>query len=426
MNTTKKATSCPNATYAFLLVGLFLMACQQDKKGENLTFSLQALPTPSKEGAQPNFHLSAQGQLYLSWVEYLNDSTDALLFSHLETGQWVAAKEIAKGSDWFVNWADFPTFVSSRDGKTLAAHWLQKRAAGTYDYDVRISQSLDNGNTWSEAFIPHRDSIAAEHGFVSMLALPNNQLFATWLDGRFTKTKENNPPHPAGEAQGGAMTIRAATFDAKGQLSEETELDFRVCDCCQTAAALTSKGPIVAYRNRSDEEIRDIGIVRQVDGQWTDPTIVFPDHWKIAGCPVNGPALAAQADEVAIAWFTGANEQASVKVAFSNDAGALFGTPFIIPDASPLGRVDIVWVGPGKAIVSWLSQAEEKEEASIKLQYYTPAGAQGPAQTVIKTDPSRNSGFPILAYAEESLYLAWTAVDSLSTTVVKTAKVILP
>ena len=36
------------------------------------------------------------------------------------------------------------------------------------------------------------------------------------------------------------------------------EIDARVCDCCQTDAAMTSEGAVLIYRDRSDDEIRDL------------------------------------------------------------------------------------------------------------------------------------------------------------------------
>ncbi len=183
----------------------------------------------------------------MSWVEYPSDTTDALQYYTLEGEHWSAPKTISSSSEWFVNWADFPYLTAFPDKKeTLVAHWLQKRTEGVYDYDVKIAISKDDGNEWSPSFIPHNDSIAAEHGFVSLLPISENRLFATWLDGRKTKTQE------------GAMTLRSAEFDQSGNLFEEVELDGRVCDCCQTDAVMTSQGPIVVYRDRSEKEVRDI------------------------------------------------------------------------------------------------------------------------------------------------------------------------
>src|SRR5687768_4809384 len=100
-----------------------------------------------------------------------------------------------------------------------------------------------------------------------------------------------------------SMTLRYATIDANGNLADETQLDERVCECCQTSAAVTSAGPIAVYRDRSATEVRDIYIVRQVNGSWTSPQPVYADNWQINGCPVNGPSVAADGSRVAVAWL---------------------------------------------------------------------------------------------------------------------------
>ena len=313
---------------------------------------LEMLSVPSEEGAASNLFQTYDGQLYLSWIEYINDTTDALYVSHLEMGSWQKPIEVSRGSDWFVNWADFPSVaVFPNNNQVLAAHWLQKSAGGTYDYDVKISISKDKGQHWSSSFIPHRDSIPAEHGFVTLTPTKADRLLAVWLDGRNTKKKD--------PTQNG-MTLRTAEFDDQGQLSEEVELDHRICDCCQTDAAWTNEGPVVVYRDRSHQEIRDISLVRRVNGVWTEPRTVHDDHWKIAGCPVNGPAIAAKEDFVAVAWYTGSQEINKVRVAFSEDSGATFGTPIRVDRGDPIGRVDVVIEESGQVLVSWIEKKAEK------------------------------------------------------------------
>jgi len=379
---------------------------------------LTELPAPSKESATPNLFVSESGQVYLSWVEYLNDATDALNYAVLEEKGWSTPQTIATGSDWFVNWADFPSFVSYKDGgQTLAAHWLQKSNLGTYDYDVRIAQSLDAGKTWQPSFIPHRDSIAAEHGFVSLLPFSKDRIFATWLDGRNTKGEGHDEGDGHGHEHHGSMTLRSALFDKAGNLYEETELDNRICDCCQTSAALTDKGVIIAYRDRSEDEIRDISVVRQVNGQWTKPAKVFADNWHIAGCPVNGPAIKANGAFVAVAWYSMPKEKAEIKIAFSEDSGATFQTPIKIDNGNPLGRIAIELLADKTALVSWLENTTENAE--IRAVKVNPKGKIGNDFLVSKTDAARDSGFPVMAKSGNQIIFAWTHVDDL--THIKTA-----
>ena len=71
--------------------------------------------------------------------------------------------------------------------------------------------------------------------------------------------------------------MRFAAVEAEGKLSEEALLDERVCECCQTSAAVTSEGVIVAYRDRSEGEVRDIYYVRRQNGAWSAPQAIYED-----------------------------------------------------------------------------------------------------------------------------------------------------
>lgn len=396
---------------ALLCLGV---SCASDRSStEEKSIVFTRLPTPVLEGGEGNLFVSSENEALLSWVEYVDDTTDALLFSRLVEGKWNTPLPVSKGNDWFVNWADFPSVILfPAKPNTLAAHWLQKSASGTYDYDVRIAISRNGGQNWSPSFIPHRDSIAAEHGFVSMIPMPNGRILATWLDGRNTKTAEASDGQGHEHGHGGAMTLRVAEFDDQGQLYEEVELDQRVCDCCQTDVALTNSGPVIVYRDRSEEEIRDISIVRKIGDSWTVPQKIYEDDWKIAGCPVNGPAIVAREETLAVAWFSGAKEESKVQVVFSTDEGKTFGKPIRVDDGSPLGRVDVELHDNKTALVSWLEQVGGTAE--IRVALVAADGKIEGSHTAIKTDPSRQSGFPILKKMRKDYLIAYTEVDSLN------------
>lgn len=133
--------------YLAVLAALACSCQNNSEKWASVKPVFTEIPTPCKAGEAPNLFVSSDGQVYLTWVEFLNGTTDALLFSKLENGQWGKAATIAQGADWFVNWADFPSLAAN--GNWLAAHWLQKSAGGTYDYDVRIAQSKNGGQQWA-------------------------------------------------------------------------------------------------------------------------------------------------------------------------------------------------------------------------------------------------------------------------------------
>ena len=369
------------------------------------TLDFAEIDVPAAPGASlPNLAVGPGGEVVMSWVEPgADEGTTALRFARLDGDAWTAPRTIAEGADWFVNWADFPSVLPLGDDR-LAAHFLEKSSdISPYAYDVRITQSDDGGVTWSAPVTPHRDGTPTEHGFVSLLPGPDGRLLAIWLDGRHT-----GGGHGHGDGHGGAMTLRTATLGPDGHLADEAQLDERICDCCQTSAARTAHGVVAAYRDRVGEgpEVRDIASVRYDGTAWTAPQPVYDDGWELNGCPVNGPAVAADGDRVAVAWFTAADETPRVRLAFSDDGGATFGSPIGLDDGNPIGRTDVMLLDDGSALVSWIERTDDG--AAIRLRRAHADGTAGPAQTLAPTSPERASGFPHLARHGDRLVAAWT------------------
>ena len=355
------------------------------------------------DSREPEMTTTPDGRIILNWVEKLDGKRHALRAAIRDRSGWSKPMTVAEGDNWFVNWADFPSVTALNDG-TLAAHWLVKSGSGTYAYNVNIALSKDAGQTWTKPIVPHLDNTETEHGFVSLIPLRDGRLGALWLDGRNMKNMKDD--HGEDKPLPVSMTLRYASIDANGRLAEEAELDERVCECCQTSAALSSDGVIAVYRDRSHGEVRDIYSVRQASGTWVRPQLVYPDNWEINGCPVNGPAIAASGRNVAIAWFTGVLNKPSVKIAFSQDAGATFGAPILVDDGETQGRVDVLLLPDNSALVCWLSG--NADGGAIKVRRVASDGSVGPPAVIAHTDISRSSGFPRMALLGNEVHFAWT------------------
>ncbi len=381
-----------------LITLLVVSACKQQP--EQLTVShqyiVEEMVSPTADNASLARLFSHQGELWMSWVQQ-NDSMAFLYHASMASGQWSEPELVAQGDDWFNNWADFP--VIAVNGDKRIGTYLQRSADGTYTYDVMLNHQGDQG--WTKGIKVNRDTTKSEHGFVSVVPVDNDSFFLSWLDGRNTAGS-----HDHDHGGGGAMTLRGAIIGPDGELLEDTELDGRVCDCCNTTTAMTSSGLIVAYRDRSLDEIRDIAVVRQIDGEWSDPKFVHADNWEIAGCPVNGPALHAKGSDVVLAWFTAADGEGEVRLSFSSDSGAQFAPFHRIDNGMATGRVDVVLLDPGTAAVIWMEPAGEQEV--IQLKIIKDSGEILHQQIITQTSPERASGFPQLALYQDQLIFAWT------------------
>ena len=382
-----------------LFVTLLVAACGgPDSEPSNAT--VQALAVPAAVGGRsPNLAAGADGRLLLSWIEPAADG-HALVYAELSDGRWSQAKEVASGDNWFVNWADFPSVVPLSSG-LLAAHWLVSQPAGGYAYDVLFSISTDDGGNWTEPLRPHRDGTATEHGFVSIYPHAEGAGLV-WLDGRNTAQAPISATAPNG------MTLRAAVIGPDLTLRHEQVVDGLICDCCQTDVAVTAAGPVGVYRDRSAEEVRDIYVTRSVNDDWRAGQPIAHDQWNIAACPVNGPAISASGDALAVAWFTAAADTPVVRLAFSDDAGASFSTPVDIATGRVFGRVGIALLPGGAAAVSWLGKTSD-QHAQLKIVAVSAEGTLGKPVVVGRGDTISGFTVPQLVLHDDRLVMAWTA-----------------
>ncbi|HEY5691947.1 MAG TPA: exo-alpha-sialidase [Cyclobacteriaceae bacterium] len=386
-------------TFPILLISF---ACSYEKKEE--ASDLVGTPTESPAGPQsatPYLFTDKNNTTYLSWTEK-TDSLNFFKYAKLESGSWSSPALITSGKTWFVNWADYP-MIAADGSNNLVSHVLNKSGESTYAYDVQLFVSTDGGQSWDNSFVLHDDGKQAEHGFVSLLPYQEN-LFVAWLDGRNTVAEgmEDMKSMAGHEGHQGTMSLRGAVLDYSGKKINEWELDNKTCDCCQTGAAITDNGPVVVYRDRSDEEVRDMSIVRLVNGEWTTPKSIYDDKWKIAGCPVNGPRVEALGNSLAVAWFGMVKEEAQVKVIFSTNGGETFGAPIRIDEGKAIGRVDVVMLDKDNAMVSWM------EGTVIKAVKVNRDGSKETPIVIATSSESRSSGFPQMTKAGNELIFAWT------------------
>jgi hypothetical protein len=389
------------ALFALLLCpGLALAASVQD----------WPLPAPAR-AAQPSLALAPDGDLLLSWIERRGESGHRLMFARYpeRSSAWSKPKQIAQGSDWFVNWADFPALQALPDG-SLWAHLLVKNGAAPYAYDVQLHASRDGGHRWQVADPVHTDGTPTEHGFASLWPQTDSTLGIAWLDGRETAGGHDHASHDHAGHGGSRMTLRAAVFGAPARKLAEHAIDGMTCDCCQTDAAVGARGVLLAYRDRDADEVRDIKVTRFDGDVWTAPATVHADRWVMPACPVNGPAIAARSEQAWVAWYTEAGGEPSVRLARSADGGGRFAPPVVLArGADQIGRVDLAADASG-VWVSWMQEAGGRQ--SLWLARFSPDLAKETLRVQVAglSGRGRATGFPRLQVRDGSAWLAWTEV----------------
>jgi len=381
-------------------------------------YRVQPWALPGTAGsAQPDLVATGDGRLLLSWISRVPGRRNALEFSAFGPDRrWRdAPRTVVVGNSLMANWANPPHITATDDG-ALWVQWVQKSGDGEEAGDVALSRSRDGGANWSPPALVNDDGTATEHGFVALWPASPQTIGVAWLDGR-AKAGGDMHAHAQAHAGGhdmhdmhdaGAMSLRAALFDGAMRRSAETQVDGMTCDCCQTAVAVAAQGAVLAYRDRTPQEIRDIAVVRFDGSRWSAPTLVHDDHWKMPGCPVNGPAIAAAGDNVVVAWYTAPDDKPAVQIARSADGGAHFAAAVSLDRGDAvLGRVAVA-VDADQAWVAWLREDAGKQ--SLWLARYTHDLSRQLQRVRVATLHARGaaSGYPRMALRDGAAWLVWS------------------
>jgi hypothetical protein len=389
-----------------------LAACKRDAqpaKPANGDYAVQTWALPAEAGSvAPDLVTAPGGRVLLGWINRREGRRNALQFASYtdETGWQSQPRTIAVGNALVASAADTPHLLATPDG-ALWVQWPQALPDDADGYDVVLARSRDGGVRWEQITRVNNDGMEAEHGFASLWPDGADALGIAWLDGRAQDGGE-------GEAQGhhaaGAMQLRANRFDMDLQRGTDAVVDARTCDCCQTAVAVTARGPLLAYRDRSDDETRDIAVSRLENGVWRAPKTVHADGWKTEACPVAGPALAAAGNAAMVLWYSEAGGTPTLRIARSSDAGDSFAAPVTVDaGAQVLGRAAVA-IDARQVWVAWLR--ERPQGQPLVLARYAPDLSKKLQQLEVATLGARGlaSGYPKLAVDAGGAWLAWTDV----------------
>jgi hypothetical protein len=353
------------------------------------TFKLESILNPSAEGSiQPNWSVTPDGNPLLSWVEKSKDGSYALKFAIRTGSAWSEPRTITTGRHFFRHPAELPEVISLSQ-RSLLAHWVEMPNESSEAEFVYLSASRD-GAKWTAPVMANKDHGNVLHGLASMAGTGSNEASLFWLQA---------PPE-----EGGKTSLMRTVVDADGHVVKEERLDSDVCECCPTTVVKTKRGLLVAYRSHTSQDIRDIAILRFEDGRWLPSKRVYADNWKINACPVNAASAAANGDEVAVAWYTGAPNAPRVELAFSADSGATFSKPVTVSTGFAYGYASVVLDGTGSALISWLEKGGDS--ARLLVRPVARGGALGPV-TQIAQAGKQGLGYPRLVQTRRQVWITF-------------------
>ena len=149
---------------------------------------------------------------------------------------------------------------------------------------------------------------------------------------------------------------------------------------------------------------------RHVDGAWHEAVAAGADGWHIEGCPVNGPAIAADGERVAVAWFTAAGGAPRVRFARSADGAASFAPALDLDGAGSFGQVGLVLAADGTAKVTWW-RAAAGGGTDLVLRTVAPDGALGEPRVLAHSGAVQPVDVPQIVAVGDDLLIAWTSLD---------------
>jgi hypothetical protein len=110
---------------------------------------------------------------------------------------------------------------------------------------------------------------------------------------------------------------------------------------------------------------------------------------------------------VAVAWFTAPDDKAQVDLLMSSDSGKTFGKKIRIDEGNPAGRVDVVSLPSGEALVSWIERTP-KDGPQVHIRQVAANGTAAAPMNASGSTRAASGGFPKMALSGNGVVVAWT------------------
>lgn len=371
---------------------------------KNSANTMRAMVSPSgMDSAEPAIAADAAGNIYVAYVEHVDNSSDLYLQKFDGELKPVTDRVRINPEPGVVkSWrGDQPTIKVAGDKVYVGWNWAVRKGdkAGN---DLMLSVSSDGGKTFAAPVRVNDDSVPASHGMHGLEA-DGDKVYFIWLDERYMVK-------PASHAKSGAAAhdheepnaelYFAVSQDGGKTFSKNKKIAGDICPCCKVQTAVKDGRIFFSWRQVVNGTLRHIAVSSTADAGATfaEPAIVSDDQWKINACPVSGAPLAFDKNgALNVAWYTaGRAGREGIYRAQSTDIAKTFSPRSLLAGGMANGTPVLVYDEAGDMkLISNLSG----------IMVYAETGGRGDLSEIDRGD------FPVATTAKNKLFVSYVAKD---------------
>ncbi|GGD70897.1 hypothetical protein GCM10011514_38720 [Emticicia aquatilis] len=313
----------------------------------------------TKAYTMPLLAKTPKGEVMLSWTEKdLQGITSFCVAFSKDNGKTFGDKKTIYSGAGIGNSRMMRARVLAKKDGSLVAVFTNSTASqpagggrGGRSSNIMYCVSKDGGSTWTApAPVDSDPKQGIVRGFFDAIVMSNDEIAVVYL-----KDVANSTKHEERDLR--------LVVTKNGVMQPEKLIDPVVCDCCPINMLIDANGALnIVYRDNNDD-IRDMARIVSTDNaeSFSKPQIIYNDGWKILGCPHSGAVSSTYGKSALVAWFSGAEKEAGVRLA-TREGKKLF----VLEDAS--AKNPYLVDSPKSAVMLWEQNAEN---GASKIAYRT-------------------------------------------------------
>lgn len=286
---------------------------------------------------------------------------------------------------------------------------------------LQYARSRDGGRTFGAAMPVPGSSAPGGRGWHAVDVDNQGRISVLWLDHRQLASTGNTHAH----GQPPAATASAPTSadpTARARLSrvyvtrlsddDASEVASSPCYCCKTALVSDGSTRYAAWRHVFPDGERDIAFAAARAGarDFSPLQRLSNDHWKLDGCPDNGPALAVdRAHVVHAVWPTMERGAAASDLSLfyaRSRGGEPFGPRVRLPTHGSASHVQIA-VGTDQAPVAVWDEVVNGDRHLAAVRLRPGSGGQVRFESIRLPGNATGSWYPAVASASSGVFVVW-------------------